>query len=308
MKKSINILLQKLKDKGINRHVICPSVKRLISVFANEIENPIDIIDERSAGYVASGICEETNEPVVIWCADNDSYRNLTSALTEAYYKKLPILVVAIQVDENINQIVNPIDIIRYYVNIVPNEGMGCEAEIDKAIKCLSQQVKGPVYLSLKSYSETKNADVLMQEDKEHIDATPLFRVIPEGSCVHIGRYITYNFNFKEKIEIISRDDHCTDDGNFSMIIGSAIAAPDQLHLGIFTSDELTYDINMLGNRHVGSNIIIFAMGSDRQSPSIYNFAKRMGWICRRVAIYDLKQIEEGQVKDAGPHYIEVTI
>ncbi len=50
------------------------------------------VVDERSAGYVASGIIYETNEPVAIACTGATSSRNYLSAMTEAYYKNLPII------------------------------------------------------------------------------------------------------------------------------------------------------------------------------------------------------------------------
>ena len=51
-----------------------------------------NIIDERSAAYVATGLAYETQEPVVITCTGATASRNYLSALTEAYYKNLPII------------------------------------------------------------------------------------------------------------------------------------------------------------------------------------------------------------------------
>lgn len=51
-------------------------------------------VDERSAAYMACGLAEETGEPVAICCTGATASRNYMPALTEAYYRKLPIVVI----------------------------------------------------------------------------------------------------------------------------------------------------------------------------------------------------------------------
>lgn len=51
-------------------------------------------VDERSAAYMACGLAAETNEPVVLTCTGATASRNYLSALTEAFYRKLPILAI----------------------------------------------------------------------------------------------------------------------------------------------------------------------------------------------------------------------
>lgn len=52
------------------------------------------VVDERSAAYVATGLAFETGEPVVITCTGATASRNYLSALTEAFYRKLPIIAI----------------------------------------------------------------------------------------------------------------------------------------------------------------------------------------------------------------------
>jgi 2-succinyl-5-enolpyruvyl-6-hydroxy-3-cyclohexene-1-carboxylate synthase len=51
-------------------------------------------VDERSAAYMACGLSAELNEPVVISCTGATASRNYLPGLTEAYYRKLPILAI----------------------------------------------------------------------------------------------------------------------------------------------------------------------------------------------------------------------
>lgn len=300
----IKYIISLLKDRGIYKNVICPSAFNEIPELVTFLNNPIKIIDERSAGYVATGLCAETEAPVVVWCADNDAYRNLTSALTEAYYRKLPILVIALPCDANINQAINPQDTIRYYVNNSTNGSKGTEADIEQALEYLYADVKGPVYLSLGAFKETAN--IVTSRCTKCIDVTAVVRIIPPSASVHVGMNVICDSEHLN--EVISRNNHCTKDGNLSMLIGSSVVARDQLHVGLFSSEELAYDLNMFGNRHVDGNIVIFSFISDDQTPAIFDVAKRFGWDCRQINITEIDSIKDKFVISDKPQYIEVTL
>lgn len=304
MNKSIDILLKSLENQQIIKHIVCPSARLLLSKSEMSLPNSIDIIDERSAGYVATGLCAESEQPVVIWCADNDSYRNLTSALTEAYYRKLPILVVALSCDNVINQTMNPNDTIRYYVNNTLYNRAGTEQDIHKAIDYLFAEVKGPVYLSLGSYQEP----VVQAENavSDQIDVTAITKIIPSSACVHIGK--DFVCECSHLCEVVLRNDHCTKDGNLSMLIGSSIVDRNKLHVGIFSAEELAYDLNMFGNRHVNGNIVIFSVILDEQNPTILDVAKRFGWDCYHINIAERDCVIEKLVISDKPLCIEIVL
>lgn len=305
MKRSIEILLNKLGDKHIARHILCPSVYSVVPNLKNLINNPIEIIDERSAIYVATGMCEEIGAPVVVWCADNDSYRNLTPALTEAYYRKLPILVVALSCDGNINQAINPQDTIRYYVNNSTLGSRGTDADIDLAIKYLYADVKGPVYLSIGKYTEGCT-DYRATVDVLSIDVTSIAKILPSDACVHFGS--CFSCSCAHLKDVTFRKNHVTNDGNFSMLIGSAIVASKQLHIGIFTADELSYDLNMFGNRHVGNNLVVMCIVQNQHASAIYDFAQRMQWECKKIQVSEIETIKSKLVISEKPQYIEVAL
>lgn len=308
MEESIKVLLSKLDDSMIKKHVICPSAKNLMPRLCDLIPNCIEVIDERSAGYIATGMCEETQSPIVIWCADNDSYRNMMSALTEAYYKKLPVLVISIPCDSPINQSINPTDTIRYYVNSFTGDNAGIENDIEKAIDYLNAEIKGPVYLALfKSasnyYSRTENID--NGKDSVTFDSTEITNLIPTTACVHLGHHITTESRHIQ--ELIQRSNHQTEDGNVSMLIGSSFVSPAQLNVGIFEANEVAYDLNMLGNRHIGKNLIIIVI-SQVPDNSLYDFAQKMEWDCKRVNISEI-EVLKGEFKiGEKPQYMEVLI
>ncbi len=306
MKRSIEALLNNLEEKYVTKHVLCPSALAVYPDLKNLLKDSIEIIDERSAGYVATGMCEEIDAPVVVWCADNDSYRNLTSALTEAFYRKLPILVVALDCHSNINQSINPYDTIRYYANNLTVGSEGTVADIKKAINYLFADVKGPVYLSLGAFSEWFCNYHQTEEDEQKVDITSISSILPSDACVHIGYCFSCECDYLK--DVVFRTDHVTKDGNLSMLIGSAIVAPKQLHVGIFTADELSYDLNMFGNRHVGNNLVVMCMVQNQHASAIYDFAQRMQWECKKVRVTEIETIKSSVVISDKPQYIEVAL
>lgn len=306
MKRAIELLFCKLESNHISKHIICPSAKVVFPTIKSIVKDSIEIIDERSAGYVATGMCEEIGTPVVVWCADNDSYRNLTSALTEAYYRKLPILVVALYCKEKINQAINPQDTIRYFVNNPTAGSRGTIADIELAIEHLFADIKGPVYLSLGSFLENTCNTPQSEFNIQIIDVTAIANIFPSNACVHFGS--CFSCKCIHLKDVIFRTDHFTKDGNLSMLIGSAVVAPEQLHIGVFTSEEIAYDLNMLGNRHVGKNLIIMCIVQNEQIYAICDFANRMQWDCKKICISEIETIKNSLVIRDKPQCIEVAL
>ena len=94
---TLEYLIAMLKEYGIKNIVASPGTKNAnfnYIIQEDEFFNKTSIIDERSAAYVATGIAFETKEPVVITCTGATASRNYMSALTEAYYRKIPIIAI----------------------------------------------------------------------------------------------------------------------------------------------------------------------------------------------------------------------
>lgn len=92
---TVHYLIALLKAYGIKNIVSSPGIQN--SFFNATVQNDKDfkcfsVIDERSAAYMATGIAFEENKPVVITCTGATASRNYVSALTEAYYRKIPII------------------------------------------------------------------------------------------------------------------------------------------------------------------------------------------------------------------------
>lgn len=82
--------------KDIRHAVICPGSRSapLTLAFARQAEiTCIPVADERSAGFVALGIAQQTELPVVVICTSGTASLNLAPAIAEAYYQKVPLVI-----------------------------------------------------------------------------------------------------------------------------------------------------------------------------------------------------------------------
>jgi len=92
---TVHYLIAMLKAYGIRHVVSSPGTQNAgfnLFIQNDKFFKIYSVVDERSAAYVATGIAFETGEPVVITCTEATASRNYLSALTEAYYRNLPII------------------------------------------------------------------------------------------------------------------------------------------------------------------------------------------------------------------------
>lgn len=164
------ILISLLKAHGIRNIIASPGTTNLRLVASLQHDSYFKIyssVDERSAAYMACGLAAESGEPVMLSCTGATSSRNYMPALTEAYYRKLPILVVTSSQysewignlkDQITNRIQLPADIVKKSFQV---DEINCERKewyavnkINEAILELTRRGGGPAHINLiTSYS-----------------------------------------------------------------------------------------------------------------------------------------------------------
>ena len=97
--------------------------------------------------------------------------------------------------------------------------------------------------------------------------AAQLFDKLPANSTVHLGilsplRSWGY-FPMAPSIEIYCNQGGFGIDGNLSTLLGASLAQPDKLFFGMVGDLSFFYDMNVLGNRHVGKNIRILLINNN---------------------------------------------
>lgn len=95
--RNVQILVSLLKQHGIKKIIASPGTTNMPFVASVQYDKWFDVIscvDERSAAYMACGLAAESGEPVVITCTGATASRDYFPAITEAHYRKLPVLAI----------------------------------------------------------------------------------------------------------------------------------------------------------------------------------------------------------------------
>lgn len=193
--RNVQIVISLLKAHGIRLVIASPGTTNM--TFVGSIQNDpwftvYSSVDERSAAYIACGLAEETGEPVVLSCTGATASRNYMPGLTEAYYRKLPVLAITSHrgvekighlIDQQIDRRNIPNDIARVSVT-VPHvhdivEENHCIIEASKAILELYHRGGGPAHINLltkysKDFSVKELPPVRVIKRIQHNDKKPL--------------------------------------------------------------------------------------------------------------------------------------
>lgn len=163
--KNVQIVVAMLKAHGIKRIIASPGTTNLTFVASLQCDPFFEMYsapDERSAAYMACGIAAESGEPVVLTCTGATASRNYLPGLTEAYYRKLPILAVTATqplssvghlVPQVIDRSTQPADTVVESV-VLPTvkdnaDFAACEVAANKAFLALTHRGGGPVHINL---------------------------------------------------------------------------------------------------------------------------------------------------------------
>ena len=202
--RNVQIVIALLKAHGIKRVIASPGTTNM--TFIGSIQNDpwfeiYSSVDERSAAYLACGLAAETGEPVVISCTGATASRNYMPGLTEAYYRKLPVLAITSHrgeqsighlFDQQIDRrsIPNDIAVCSVTVPLVKESAdvNFCFIEATKAILALSHRGGGPAHINMYTgYSQDFSVKELPKVRKiERLTAFDELPVIAEGKRVAI--------------------------------------------------------------------------------------------------------------------------
>ncbi len=161
------ILTETLKQLGLTCAIICPGSRStpLAVAFAQqapEIE-AISVLDERSAAFFALGQAKATGRPVVVVCTSGTAGANFYSAVIEASYSRVPLLVLTTDRPPELRDCHSgqTIDQLRLYGNYpnwqgelaLPAADMGMLAYLRQMVihswETTQIPTKGPVHLNI---------------------------------------------------------------------------------------------------------------------------------------------------------------
>lgn len=206
--RNVLILIALLKEHGIKKVVVSPGSTNVTFVASIQQDSFFEIyssVDERSAAYIACGLAAESGESVALSCTGATASRNYYPALTEAFYRQLPILAITSTQDESkighmipqiIDRTIQPIDAVKYSVHLQTikdeTDAWDCNVKVNKAILELTHHGKGPVHINLTTtYSRNFMVREMSKERKiERLMIYDKFPDIPNGKIViYVGSH-----------------------------------------------------------------------------------------------------------------------
>ena len=165
-KKQVRILLDILKQRGVENFVISPGSRNTPIIIGVARDNHFTsqvVIDERSAAFVALGLSAQIGKPVALVCTSGTAVLNYAPAIAEAYYRNIPLVVITADrepevIDQNDSQTIRQNNVYANYIKYsctLPTEikDRADEIEIiqlvDKAISKALTPDFGPVHINV---------------------------------------------------------------------------------------------------------------------------------------------------------------
>ena len=219
--RNVQILVALLKSYGIRYVIASPgttNINFVASVQCDPFFKVFSSVDERSAAYLACGIASESGEPVVLSCTGATASRNYLSGLTEAYYRKLPILAVTstqnqMKVGHLTPQVIDrsqqPADTVVESILLKmvwnKNQAMDCEIQANKALLALRRHGGGPVHINLETaYSQEFTLQELPAARMiKRIMPHDEFPELPEGGkiAIFVGSHQPFTSELTEAVD-----------------------------------------------------------------------------------------------------------
>lgn len=220
VEKNILTLIALLKQHRINTVIASPgttNISFVASVQSDPFFNLISCVDERSAAYMACGIAAETEKPVVLTCTGATASRNYAPGLTEAFYRKLPIIAVTAtqhlgRVGQNVAQVLDRSkqfnDMVKKSIQLyevhTDEDAWACNLMLNDILLESMRNGGGPVHINMvTSYSNDFSVKELPVSRKiERIDYYDEMPTITEPEvAVFIGNHNKFNRELVDEIE-----------------------------------------------------------------------------------------------------------
>lgn len=214
------ILIEVLKANNIKKVVASPGTASMSLIVSMEHDGAFEMyssIDERSAAYIACGLSAESGEPVVLVCTEATASRNYGPGLTEAYYRKLPILAVTGSHGEHLIGHLQPQVIDR---RTIPNDVANLDVrvhmikdstdewqttlKINQAVLELTRRGGGPVHLDIETHggSDFSVKDIAPVKIIRRFTVHDKMPVLPDGMiAIFVGSHVLFTKELSDAVD-----------------------------------------------------------------------------------------------------------
>lgn len=192
MNNTIYNISQIFAEKGVSRVVLSPGSRNApltISFSRNPSIETYNIVDERSAGFIALGMSLKSRAPIAICCTSGSAMLNYAPAVSEAYYQNIPLIIISADrppewIDQRDGQTINQVNALANFVKgsfSLPvdlddeSDTQNFDNQVNQAINLACAPPFGPVHINIPFrepfYPETEKE--YQFEDASIIKATP---------------------------------------------------------------------------------------------------------------------------------------
>lgn len=232
-----NALIQKLKKLGLKT---------------------ISVIDPRSVPYIATGIAARNQELVVCVVNSSNASRSVFSGMTEAFYRKLPIILITIGTE--LNYSIELGDVVQNHFVV---------SETDDISAFLNSGY--PLHFELRT-----NCFELMKTE-----CTELQRFLSQN--LDKDQYLLIGFGI-ETLQItdykcktvVNRMPNCYE-GALANVLGASLGRIRRRYIALVSEMEFLHDINTLGNINV-NELILFIVVTDKVNEIIEDYSHALGF------------------------------
>ena len=167
---SNKLIVQKIvsacESYGIKHIVVCPGSRN--APFSIAFDNhpafsTYVVHDERSAAFFALGMIDQLGSPVAIVCTSGSAIQNFSPAVSEAFYRQLPLVVISADrpknwIDQGDGQTIRQSNILRDHAKYVTELSDDTESdeyswyakrELNQAFSQVTNPWKGPIHINV---------------------------------------------------------------------------------------------------------------------------------------------------------------
>ena len=167
---SNKLIVQKIvsacESYGIKHIVVCPGSRN--APFSIAFDNhpafsTYVVHDERSAAFFALGMIDQLGSPVAIVCTSGSAIQNFSPAVSEAFYRQLPLVVISADrpknwIDQGDGQTIRQSNVLRDHAMYVTELSDDIESdeyswyakcELNQAFSQVTNPWKGPIHINI---------------------------------------------------------------------------------------------------------------------------------------------------------------
>jgi 2-succinyl-5-enolpyruvyl-6-hydroxy-3-cyclohexene-1-carboxylate synthase len=206
-----------LSGRGINHLVVSPGSRNapiVTTLCRNNDIKCFTVVDERSAAFMALGMAQQLQRPVAVCCTSGSAVLNYAPAIAEAYYQRIPLIVLTADrpeawIDQGDGQTIRQKNVFEPFIRksvALPQQLAGkdelwyYDRLISEALNAAVYPVAGPVHINLPFSEPLYGFDTLGTPPEKDIQITELQAIVPGNVLNELAR----EWNLASKVMILA--------------------------------------------------------------------------------------------------------